>query len=275
MKQLQLNQKDEFLCEVLPTLLGRLTRYKYIWGSPATEVLFNKLIGWDCVMDRKSVEASIYHVFEHVLLNSLLTTTALSEQERTSIITHAFFENYYFNLLERFGQDRLEEDDRTVCLSTETAKLSSLHSCEAAIALAFKNVPAQLKEEFGHEDIEQYQWGTIHNQKYAIIPFTEIPLINKVWNRNFPVGGNSRTLNVAIFVYPAQKFTSFASPAFRFITDMNTTYYSLETGQSDRVLSPFYDKFVDKNIYLEYRPCNPYQEGLPATWHWTTQRLDA
>ena len=79
---------------------------------------------------------------------------------------------------------------------------------------------------------------------------------------------------MAIFVHQASEFNSFASPAYRFITDMETTYYSLETGQSDRFLSPFYDNFMDKNIYLEYRPYNIYEEGLPENWRFTIQKLE-
>ena len=77
--------------------------------------------------------------------------------------------------------------------------------------------------------------------------------------RSYPSGGNSRTLNVAIYVHPFKEYHSGASPAFRFITDMNTTYFSLETGQSDRFLSPYYDHFMDKNKYVEYVPRNPYK----------------
>ena len=142
------------------------------------------------------------------------------------------------------------------------------------LALAFKKLPSQLKQEFGSSDIEEYQWGKIHRQYFTMIPFSEVPLLNKIWNRGYPAGGNSRTLNVAIYVHAAKKYNAFASPAFRFITDMNKTYYSLETGQSDRIFtSAFFDNFLDKNMYLEYVPINPYKEGLPATWHFSIEKL--
>ena len=50
------------------------------------------------------------------------------------------------------------------------------------------------------------------------------------------------------------------------ITDINRTYYSIEVGQSDRLSSPFYDNFLDKDKYVEYVPANPFQEPTPKGW---------
>ena len=60
---------------------------------------------------------------------SLLKMTALSEHERLAITSHAFFENYYFRLLEQFYLGKLEEGDKLVCQSSETAQYSSVHPC--------------------------------------------------------------------------------------------------------------------------------------------------
>lgn len=102
------------------------------------------------------------------------------------------------------------------------------------------------------------------------MPFSEVPFLNKFLGRSFKAGGNSRTLNVAIFSPPAHQYESFASPAFRFITDLNRTLYSIETGQTDRAFSsPHYDTFMGTNTYHEYVPCNPFKEGLPTGWKYT------
>lgn len=91
MKKFQLNQKDQFLSEVLPQFLGRLTHFKYIWSNPQTEALFSKLVGWDTTLGRDSVEAAIYQVWEHLFHYSLLSLTNLTEYERHAIVSHAFF----------------------------------------------------------------------------------------------------------------------------------------------------------------------------------------
>jgi hypothetical protein len=98
------------------------------------------------------------------------------------------------------------------------------------------------------------------------VPFSDIPGLSRLWQRNFPVGGNSRTLNVAIVTHQSKSYNSIASPAFRFLTDLNTTFFSLEVGETDRILSPFYDNFVNSNRYVEYVPRNPYRETLPEGW---------
>jgi hypothetical protein len=59
------------------------------------------------------------------------------------------------------------------------------------------------------------------------VPFGEIPGLSKIWQRNFAAGGNSRTLNVAILTHQSKSYNSLGSPAFRFVTDLNTTYFGL------------------------------------------------
>lgn len=174
----------------------------------------------------------------------------LAPVERDAILCHAFFENYFFKLIERFNTNKLEEDDKMVCRSVETGAYPDIHPCEAMFALTFKKVPEELKTLFGTDDIEEYHWSRIHEQHYNIIPYSEIPFVNKFMGRSYPAGGNSRTLNVAIFVHPYKDYHSGASPAYRLITDMNTTYFSLETGQTDRFLGPYYDHFMGKNKYV-------------------------
>jgi len=87
--------------------------------------------------------------------------------------------------------------------------------------------------------------------------------LKNIWARDYEKGGNSRTLNVAILTHQTKSYNSIGSPVFRFITDFNRTLYSLEMGESDRILSPFFDNFVAKDKYIEYIPRNPYLEGLP------------
>lgn len=183
-----------------------------------------------------------------------------------AIINHGFFENYQFVLLERVAQRRLSEEERPVCESRETRKYPKYHPCEVSVALALKNLPQELKNVFGSDDHSSYLWGTIHNQYFKIVPYSDIPGLSRIWQRNFPVGGNSRTLNVAIVTHQSKSYNSIASPAFRFLTDLNTTYFSLEAGQTDRILSPFYDNFINSNRYVQYIPRNPYKESLPEGW---------
>lgn len=95
------------------------------------------------------------------------------------------------------------------------------------MALAMRNLPTELSNVFKSTEHQTYKWGDIHNQYYKIVPFGEIPGISKIWQRNFPVGGNSRTLSVAIQTHQSKTYNSIASPAFRFITDLNNTIFSL------------------------------------------------
>ena len=79
--------------------MGRLGNYKKLWSNAGTEDLLSRLVGWDCVMAKDSIEASIYHVYEKILHDSMLTMTSLSEYERGAIVSHAFYENYFFRVI--------------------------------------------------------------------------------------------------------------------------------------------------------------------------------
>ncbi len=68
-------------------------------------------------MSKDSIQASIYNVWEQLFQYSLMTMTSLNEEERKSIVAHGFFENFHFKLLERYGRNKLEEDDKLVCQS--------------------------------------------------------------------------------------------------------------------------------------------------------------
>jgi hypothetical protein len=49
-------------------------------------------------MDKDSIEASYYHVWEYNFQHSLFKLVKLSEEEVHAIINHGFFENYQFTL---------------------------------------------------------------------------------------------------------------------------------------------------------------------------------
>jgi acyl-homoserine lactone acylase PvdQ len=110
--------------------------------------------------------------------------------------------------------------------------------------VAFNKLEGSLKEWFGTLDSSQWKWGTIHTKTFTYVPWTELPLIGRLFNRGIPADGNSRTLNVGVHSYQKKTFETFATATFRFITDFNRTVYSIDLGVSDRVTSPYYDNFL-------------------------------
>ena len=70
-------------------------------------------------------------------------------------------------------------------------------------------------------------------------------------------------MNVGIHSFQKKNFDSFGSAVFRLVTDLDTTYYSVNTGVSDRVRSVFYDNFAEdfyEGRYEEYRRINPLRD---------------
>lgn len=60
---MQLDYKDEFLSEVFPKVLGKLTEMREIWSNSETEEYFRRLLNWDYILSKDSVEASFYQVW--------------------------------------------------------------------------------------------------------------------------------------------------------------------------------------------------------------------
>lgn len=67
----------------------------------------------------------------------------------------------------------------------------------------------------------KYEWGIIHQHTFKTVPWSEIPVLKKIWGREIPAAGNSRTVNVAILTHQTKSYNSIAGPVVRFITDLN------------------------------------------------------
>lgn len=188
-------------------------------------------------MPINSVEATIYHVYEHHFHETLLHNTNLTQQERLAILNHAFFEVYFMKLHQKIGKLNLTQEEAIICANNENSNYTNIHPCLANAALTFKKLPKFLFELFNTKDVTKYEWGKIHKHTFKTVPWSEIPLLNKIWGREIPAAGNSRTVNVAILTHQTKSYNSIAGPVVRFITDLNQTYFSIDSGETDRVTS--------------------------------------
>lgn len=245
-------------------LLKILTDNREDWiDREFAQKVINWLEDWNCEFDRDRFEPSIYTIWEHEFQKLLLQNAGLAEQERIAITNHAFFELYYFKLVEKLARNNeTTVDDKLLCLN-EYNKGSPKNPCIVNMLLAFNQLEASLKEWFGTLDNSQWKWGSIHKKTFTYVPWTEIPGVGSLFNRKIPAHGNSRTLNVGIHSYQKKSFETFATAIFRLVTDMNRTFYSVDLGVSDRVTSPFYDNFLDdfnNGKYIEYIMYHPFRD---------------
>ena len=47
--------------------------------------------------------------------------------------------------------NQLSKEEYPVCMNQETSNFTNIHPCEAAVALAFKKIPAEVERIFGVE----------------------------------------------------------------------------------------------------------------------------
>ena len=129
-----------------------------------------------------------------------------------------------------------------------------------------------LEKLFNTPKVEEWKWGIIHQHSYKSIPFTDLPVLKNIWGRRTPAGGNSRTVNVGITTYQTKSYDSLGGPVFRFISDLNRTIFTLDTGISGNLFSPHYDNFVGKDEYVEYKRHNPLKEDVEG-WTLTVKHI--
>lgn len=245
MMQMQQDTKDSYVDLVMKDLLKIFRDNRKDWiDSEFGDKITKWLEEWNCEFNRNKFEPSIYAIWEHEFQRLLLANIGLSEQEHTAITSHAFFELYFFKLVKKLAANNdTTTEDRLLCLN-EHNKGSPNNPCIVNMLIAFNKLEASLYEWFGTLDNTQWKWGTIHKKLFTFVPWTEIPGISSIFSRRVPAHGNSRTLNVGIHSYQKKSFDCFGTATFRFVTDMNRTYYSADLGVSDRVTSPYYDNFL-------------------------------
>lgn len=174
-------------------------------------------------------------------------------------------------LFVKIGSNSLTDEEEIVCANARLNQTQA-HPCLANAAHVFKKLPSLLEEVFGTPKVEQWQWGTIHQHSYKSIPFTDLPVLKHIWGRKTPAGGNSRTVNVGITTYQTKSYESLGGPVFRFISDLNRTIFTFDTGNSANMFSPYYDNFVGKDEYIEYERHNPLKEAVEG-WTRTVKHM--
>lgn len=100
----QQDDVDAFLTKIKDKWVSIIKKYKLEW----TNVDFsNKVLGliekWNCSFNRELIEPAIYSVWEHEFQMLLLQDKGLTYNERVTVTNHAYFNSYYFKMIDRLG----------------------------------------------------------------------------------------------------------------------------------------------------------------------------
>lgn len=131
-------------------------------------------------------------------------------------------------------------------------------SCNDLIAEALDRALGDLKERFG-TDMTRWRWGDAHQTKASHRPFSNVPVLRRLFEVNVPTPGDAFTVNVGRndLGHHEQPFANRHAASFRAIydlADLNRSQFMHSTGQSGHPLSQFYANFAPHWAAVQYVP---------------------
>ncbi|MFT4929932.1 MAG: penicillin amidase, partial [Phenylobacterium sp.] len=132
-----------------------------------------------------------------------------------------------------------------------------VESCEVRALSALDNALDDLTL-IGGSDIDDWQWGELHQTYYPHSAFSSIKLLNSWFNRSIASGGDGYTVNVAQTYFSRDNgFRQVTGASYRQVIDLsdfNHSGFINNTGQSGNVFSDNYDDFIDSHKQLQLLP---------------------
>jgi penicillin amidase len=240
------NQKDALASIILPQLLQIFERNNKNKEKKSNNLnlYLDKLKNWDFVLDKNSSEATIYSVLEYNLGKQLFGKK-ISEESAKGQLNMISYWNFISGIINKIYQN--EEIELNQC-----AFIGGSKNCEKYLVDIFYNLDQYLTE-FKDLNGDIKKWGDVLFHDFTHITFDSIPLLNLIFSRKVPTGGNRNTINYARidFTRTNGHFVSRHSANYKMICDMaNPTepFVIISTGNSGNVFSYFYDNFIKKNI---------------------------
>ncbi|MDA0261656.1 MAG: penicillin acylase family protein [Proteobacteria bacterium] len=145
--------------------------------------------------------------------------------------------------------------------------------CAGVIAAALQATVEALTEQHG-DDLSKWRWGDVHYAHMKHLPFTFVPVLNRIFDIRIDSSGGPYTINRGGYGITNKKepFAQIHGASFRAIydlDDLNRSLYVHTTGQSGNPLSSFFDNLVRPWRDIDYIPMTTerrdYSAGSPGT----------
>lgn len=129
-------------------------------------------------------------------------------------------------------------------------------SCPDLISEALDRALSDLKSRYG-TDMTRWRWGEVHVAKATHRPFSNVPVLRRLFEVSVPTPGDAFTINVGRndLGDDAAPFANRHAASLRAIydlSDLNRSQFVHSTGQSGHPLSPFYRNFAGPWASVQY-----------------------
>ena len=236
-QQMQGDVKDSEAVELKDHLL-RLVAHRVPSGGP-----LDALKGWNGEMTRDGVPATIFNMWlqqlrEHLLLDNLKRYGNNSAQ--------AGVLRGYVDMVTPLQIERMMTDTRYDWCDDRST--SARESCADIALETFNGAVAELEKRQGSE--RHWQWGRLHQTVLKHLPFSDVNLLDLIFERRIGSAGSQNTVDVAPGLYKdAKGFEQEFGAAFRQVISPGSgefrRAYMNSTGESGNPLSSHFDDMVE------------------------------
>lgn len=137
-----------------------------------------------------------------------------------------------------------------------------LESCAALALIALDDAISELERFAG----ANAAWGDVHKAHYRHNIFSNIQLLDVIFDRNIASSGDGFTVNVAGWSYSKDKgYRQVIGPTYRQVIDLGNwdrSGFINNTGQSGNILSKHYDDFIELHGHMKLLPMSFGRDGI-------------
>lgn len=242
-KQMQGDTLSLMAAELLPVMLAAPLK-----ASPENAELAeirSALTAWDGTMADNRREPLVFHAWYRELTRLILADELGESFEPLWRFRPILIRNI---LSDVDGQARW-------CANVATATATS---CNDLIAEALDRAISDLKGRYG-SDLSRWRWGDAHSTRAPHRPFSNIPVLRRLFEISVPTPGDAFTVNAGRndLASDDQPFANRHAASLRAVydlADLSRSQFIHSTGQSGHPLSPFYRNFAQAWAAVQYLP---------------------
>ncbi|GEK08659.1 penicillin acylase family protein [Pseudoalteromonas peptidolytica] len=227
-------------------LVQLLTQYE--GDSVVHKQAVSILRSWDLDMGADSVGAAIYFSWFRHLKQKVLAPQLEASWHRTSQAN--VFDHFINNTSADQLASMISSKTDNWCAASQSSR------CQQELSSSLSDAIDELSLLLG-SDMEQWQWGKVHKVVYQHVPFSNMNMLDSIFERRVGNGGSPNTVNVASADFvETEGYIQSSGASFRQITQINESeikhLHMNSTGQSGIVFSPAYDDVVEPFLNLEF-----------------------
>lgn len=230
-------------------MLGVLSRYT-ARDQRQAEAL-NHIRQWDGNMSADSVAATIFNEWMSATKENLFSEALRLKWARQE------YSGYATRLMERVSLESLVGilSDRagTWCANTPTRNMKS---CDDVLSESLNDALDRLEKLAGTR-MTAWKWATVHDSVYRHVPFSQVNLLRRLFEKRIGTGGSTDTINVANGKYVLEEgYVQDLGAGFRQIIQMGgggtTHHYMNSTGMSGNIFSEHYADMIGPFNRVQY-----------------------